>query len=117
MKQIQNKKVMQRERRKKRIRSHLSGSLKCPRLSVFKSNQGIYAQLIDDVAGKTLVSASSKKGASGTPVEKAKTVGEEVAKLAVAKKIKKIVFDRGGYLYAGRVKALAEGARSGGLQF
>ena len=117
MKQIKNKKVMHRERRKNRIRSHLSGSLQCPRLSVFRSNQFIYAQLIDDVAEKTLVSASSVKEAKGTPVEKAKKVGEEVAKLAVAKKIQRIVFDRGGYLYAGRVKALAEGARSGGLQF
>ena len=97
-----------RQRRHKRVRTRVSGTATRPRLSVFKSNRIIYAQLIDDVAGKTLAAAK------GTDAAK---VGTEIAKLATGKSIKSIVFDRGGYIYAGKVKALADAARSGGLEF
>jgi large subunit ribosomal protein L18 len=109
-------------KRKKRVRSSLHGTKKRPRLSIFRSNQKIYAQLIDDDAGKTLASYSSPKLAEGerkgkTKSEVSRLVGGELAKAAKKKKIKKVVFDRGGYKYHGRVKALAEGAREGGLEF
>jgi large subunit ribosomal protein L18 len=104
--------------RHKRIRAKISGAKERPRLSVFRSNKHIFLQLIDDSAGKTLVSASDlKMKKKGTKTEIAKEVGKELAKLAKAKKIKKVVFDRGGYKYHGRVKASAEGAREGGLEF
>ena len=108
-----------RQRIRGRIRRKISGTADCPRLSVFRSNKEIYAQLIDDVQGQTLLSASSKEdgGAKGTKTERAKQVGKNVAEKAKAAGVKKVVFDRGGYLYHGRVKALAEGAREGGLQF
>ncbi len=90
-----------------------------PRLAVFRSNRYIYAQLIDDVAGSTLAAASSRESGvtSGKPVDTAAKVGELLAERATAKKIKKVVFDRGGYQYHGRVAALADGARKGGLTF
>ncbi len=106
-----------------RVREKISGTSNCPRLSVYRSNVAIYAQIIDDTKGVTLVSASSLdkdlekelKGKSKT--EQAKLVGEAVAKKALKAKIKNVVFDRGGYIYTGRVQALADGARSAGLEF
>ena len=110
----------QRLRRHKRVRGKVSGTPERPRLNVFRSETNIYAQIIDDSKGVTLVSASSlDKGfvREGTKTEVAKKVGEALAERAKAKGISAVVFDRGGYLYHGRVKALAEGAREGGLQF
>ena len=110
-----------RKRRHRRIRRKLSGTAECPRLNVFRSSKHIYAQLIDDVKGVTLVSASSLDkefdGESGGNIEAAKKVGELIAKRAVEKGYQSVVFDRGGYLYHGRVKALADAAREAGLQF
>jgi large subunit ribosomal protein L18 len=103
--------------RKNRVRARVSGTDIRPRLSVYKSSVHIYGQLIDDVAQKTLVGTSDLKIKTGKKVEKAEQVGEELAKLALAKKIKKVTFDRNGFRYHGRVKALAEGARKGGLEF
>ena|SRR3989344_4377581 len=97
-------------KRKKRVRSKVSGTGVRPRLSVFRSNKFIYAQLIDDVKGHSLASASADKT---DPT----VVGAKIAKLAIAKKIKKAVFDKGGYRYHGKVKALADAARKGGLEF
>ena len=110
-------KVQQRKRRHDRIRVKVSGTADRPRLSIFRSTTNIYAQLVDDAKGAVLVSASSLKAKKGKGIESAKHVGLEVAKKAAEKKIKACVFDRGGYLYHGRVKALADGAREGGLQF
>ncbi len=113
-------KISRRERIKKGIRKRLSGSAERPRLSVYRSNKGIYAQVIDDKAGVTLASASSLAkdfSASGTKVEQSKAVGRLVAEKALAAGISKVVFDRNGYLYHGRVKSLAEGAREAGLDF
>jgi len=109
-----------RIKRHGRIRNKISGTAECPRLNVFRSAKHIYAQLIDDVAGVTLCSASSlDKGFEGTGGNKeaAKKVGLKLAENAAQKEIKNVVFDRGGYIYHGRVKELAEGAREGGLQF
>ena len=110
----------QRMKRHKRVRSKISGTPEMPRLNVFRSEANIYAQIIDDVKGVTLVSASSLdkeiEGYGGN-VAAAGAVGKLVAERAKAKGIETVVFDRGGYLYHGRVKALAEGAREGGLQF
>lgn len=107
-----------RLKRHARVRGKISGTAECPRLNVFRSNKNIYAQLIDDVAGVTLASASTlDKGISGTKTESAKAVGEAIAKAGSSKGIKKVVFDRGGYLYHGRVAALAEAARENGLEF
>ena len=109
-----------RNKRHQRIRNKISGTPECPRLSVFRSSKHIYAQIIDDVNGVTLAAASSlDKGfdGNGGNAEGAKKVGEAVAKAALDKKIENVVFDRGGYLYHGRVKELAEGAREGGLKF
>jgi len=114
-------KYKQRVQRKKRMRTRMLVSSDRPRLTVFRSNKYIYAQIIDDSKRKTIVAYSSKDlpktkvGKSG--VEVAMAIGEELAKKAKAKKIKKVVFDRGGYRYHGKVKALAEGARKGGLEF
>ena len=109
-----------RYKRKLRIRSILEGTLERPRLAVFRSNKYLYVQLIDDVKGHTLVSASTLeeelKG-RGATIDGAKTLGNLVAKRAMAKNISKIVFDRSGYLYHGRIKALADAAREGGLKF
>ena len=113
-------KLSRRDRIKKGIRKRLSGSSERPRLSVYRSNKGIYAQIIDDVTGKTIVSASSLSkdfNATGTKSEQSIAVGKAVAAKAVAAGIKDVVFDRNGYLYHGRVKSLAEGAREGGLNF
>ena len=109
----------ERLRRHKRVRTKIEGTPECPRLNVFRSNTHIHAQIIDDVTGKTLAAASSvdMKIANGGNVEAAKAVGAEVAKRAVAANITNVVFDRGGYVYAGRVKALADAAREAGLKF
>lgn len=115
---IHKQKHAKRAIRHRRVRSRVSGVLDKPRLSVFKANRHIYAQLIDDSSGKTLASASSKEVKSkGKKTELAKEVGKAVAVKALAKKIKTVKFDRGGFAYHGRVKALAEGAREGGLEF
>ena len=114
-----NKKAM-RLHRHVRVRGKISGTPECPRLNVFRSNANIYAQLIDDVNGVTLASASTLEkdfeGATGN-CEAAKKVGLALAERAKAKGIEEVVFDRGGYIYHGRVAALAEGAREGGLKF
>lgn len=102
---------------KAKIRTKIFGTSATPRLSVFRSNTFIYAQLIDDENGVTLASASDVKIKKGTKVERATQVGEDLAKNAIAKGISKIVFDRNGFKYTGRVLSLAEGARKGGLQF
>ena len=110
----------QRLKRHKRVRAKISGTPERPRLNVFRSETNIYAQIIDDVNGKTLVSASSLEKAfecDGTKTGAAKKVGQVVAERAKAAGISEVVFDRGGYVYHGRVAALAEGAREGGLQF
>ncbi|MCI8574369.1 MAG: 50S ribosomal protein L18 [Oscillibacter sp.] len=110
----------QRMKRHKRVRAKLSGTSETPRLNVFRSEANIYAQIIDDTKGVTLVSASSLDKAVegyGGNIAAAAAVGKLVAERAKAKGIETVVFDRGGYLYHGRVKALAEGAREGGLQF
>ena len=117
MKSIKNKKIAQRARRHGRVRSRIVGTQERPRLSVFRSNKYIYAQLIDDEKGVTLAAASDLAAKKGTKVERAKEVGAALAKEAKGKKVTSIVFDRGGFLYTGRVKALAEGAREGGLTF
>lgn len=105
---------------RRRIRGKISGTATRPRLSIYRSNAEVYAQLIDDVSGVTLLAASSKDKdftRTGNKVEQSKSVGTAVAKKAIEKGITEVVFDRGGYLYHGRVKALAEGAREGGLKF
>ena len=110
----------QRVKRHVRVRGKISGTADRPRLCVFRSESNIYAQIIDDVAGNTLVSASTvEKGfeGNGSNCEAAKKVGKAVAERALKKGIEEVVFDRGGYIYHGRVKALAEGAREGGLKF
>ena len=114
-----NKNAM-RLKRHVRVRGKISGTPECPRLNVFRSNANIYAQLIDDVNGVTLVSANTlEKGFEGATgnAEAAKKVGAALAERAKAKGIEQVVFDRGGYIYHGRVAALAEGAREGGLDF
>jgi large subunit ribosomal protein L18 len=115
-----NKQIV-RYKRKLRIRSNLNGTAERPRLSVFRSNTNFYVQLIDDVKGHTLVAASTAeeelKGKHGATIEGAKTLGNLVAKRALAKNISQVVFDRSGYLYHGRIKALADAAREGGLKF
>jgi len=136
-------KIEQRERRHHRIRAKVKGTKGVPRLSIFRSNRGLYVQLIDDEKGKTLVSASGEEMVGESKIkspklkvkskviktkrrkikkkiaklEQAREVGKLIAKKALKKKIQKIVFDRGGYKYHGRVKAVAEGAREGGLNF
>ena len=108
-----------RQKRHLRVRNHISGTAERPRLNVFRSLSNIYAQVIDDVNGVTLVSASSKDkdfNAYGGNVEAAKKVGENIAKKCLEKGITEVVYDRGGFVYHGRVKALAEGAREAGLK-
>ena len=112
-------KIARRFRIRRGIRKKMEGTAERPRLSVFKSNTGIYAQIIDDGAGRTLAHASSyelgnKKNAT---VEISKNVGKRIAEAAVENGISSVIFDRGGYLYHGQIKALAEGAREGGLKF
>ena len=110
----------QRLKRHKRVRAKLSGTAARPRLDVFRSNTHIYAQVIDDVSGRTLVAAGSNEkdfGMYGGNCEAAKKVGQMIAERALKAGIENVVFDRGGYLFHGRVKALADGAREGGLKF
>ena len=109
-------KKQRRTRIKNRIRKIVSGTDKQPRLSVFRSNKEIYAQLINDIDGKT-IAASSSKDIKGTKIEQAGAVGKAIAEKSIAAGVSKVVFDRGGFLYHGRVKALAEGARENGLEF
>ena len=106
-----------RNKIKRRIRGRISGTPERPRLCVFRSNKQIYAQVIDDVAGNTIVSASSKGITEGNKSEIAAKVGEAVAKKALEAGINTVVFDRNGFLFHGRVKSLADGARKGGLKF
>lgn len=109
-----------RLRRHKRVRGKVMGTAARPRMNVFRSRSNIYAQIIDDIAGKTLVSAFSvdkEFDGYGGNKEAAKKVGQMIAKRALDKKIESVVFDRGGYIFHGRVKELAEGAREGGLKF
>lgn len=112
-------KSTRRERIKRGIRKNMEGTSARPRLSVFRSNKAIYAQIIDDSKGHTVVSASSTEldKKSKLNLETSKSVGKKVAEKALASGVKEIVFDRNGYLYHGNVKALAEGAREGGLKF
>ncbi len=118
---MESRKNIRRTSIRKRIRRIISGTAECPRLSVFRSNKQIYAQLIDDIAGKTIATASSREKeleiAGKTKVEQAAEVGKKLGERAVAAGLSTVVFDRGGYLYHGRVKSLAEGARSAGLKF
>ncbi len=114
------RKQLRRNSIRKRIRKVLKGTPERPRLSVFRSNKQIYAQLIDDLSGVTIAAASSaskEMEVKGNKVEIAKAVGKAIAEKAVQSGIKSVVFDRGGYLYHGRVKSLADGAREGGLEF
>ena len=109
-----------RKKRHARVRAKVSGTTQRPRLNVYRSNKHIYAEVIDDIQGVTLVSASTMEtGFEGTAsnIEAAKKIGETIAKKAADKNIKAVVFDRGGYLYHGRVQALAEAARENGLEF
>ena len=112
-----------RRKKHKRMRYHLSGTTERPRLSVFRSNSHMYAQIIDDTVGHTLVSASTVEAAVKNSVEKtnnidaAKSLGTEIAKRALDKGIKTVIFDRGGFIYAGKVAALADAAREAGLEF
>ena len=114
-------KIKRRQRIKNRVRKIISGTESQPRLSVFRSNKEIYAQLIDDVSGNTIVSSSSTEKeiskVKGNKTETASVVGKKLAEKAVSKGIKQVSFDRSGYLYHGRVKSLADGAREGGLKF
>ena len=112
-------KNISRVRRHARVRAKISGTAACPRLCVYRSNKNIEAQLIDDAKRVTLVASSSMslKLENGSNIEAAGKVGEDIAKKALAKKIKKVVFDRSGYIYHGRIKALAEAAREAGLEF
>ena len=115
---MQRTKLDQRKRIHKRIRKSIKGTQTRPRLVVFRSNKDIYCQLINDDNGTTMVSASTKViNTSGNKVEQAKLVGKALAEKAIANNIEGVVFDRNGYLYHGRVKALADGAREGGLKF
>jgi large subunit ribosomal protein L18 len=117
------KKRLARERRHQRVRRKVLGTAEQPRLNVFRSLNHIYAQIIDDSRGVTLVTASTidkeiKPGVQGLPkIEQAKLVGQALARRALERGVKRVAFDRGGYLYHGRVKALAEGSREGGLEF
>lgn len=110
------RKSSQRAARHRRIRAKIKGTLERPRLSVYKSNTGVYVQLVDDVTATTLAAISSLT-MKGSKLETAKNAGVEIAKKAKALNITKVVFDRGGFLYTGRVKALADAAREGGLEF
>lgn len=111
------KKESRRLKIRKKIRSRVSGTSERPRLSVFRSNKDIYAQLIDDTKGSTLLAVSSRDIKSGSKTDQSAQVGKLLAEKAIAQGITLIAFDRSGYLYHGRVKGLADGAREGGLQF
>ncbi len=112
-------KSARRNRIHKRIRRRITGTASCPRISVFRSNKEIYVQIIDDVNSTTLLATSSREltEKAGNKVEQSKQVGKLLAEKASAANISKVVFDRSGYLYHGRIKSLAEGAREGGLNF
>lgn len=116
---VKESKNVMRKKRHTRVRNKISGTAECPRLNVFRSNTQIFAQIIDDVKGTTLASSSSVelKIKNGGNAEGAALVGKDIAEKALKLKIKNVVFDRGGYLYHGRVKALAEAARENGLEF
>ena len=118
-KKSQPLKVQKRLRNKARVRKKIFGTAEVPRLNVFRSSQHIYAQIIDDIKQMTIYSCSSLdiKGEKGLPRDKAKKVGQILGKKALDKKLSKVVFDRGGFIYHGRIKALAEGAREAGLKF
>jgi len=116
MKKLQKIKNEARIRRHKRVRAKVFGTADCPRLSIYRSLNHIYAQVIDDNSGKTIVSASDKGINKGTKTEKAAEVGKAIAKEALEKNIGKVVFDRGMFKYHGRVKAVADSAREAGLQ-
>ena len=115
----ERKKTFARNRIKRRVRGKIQGTADCPRLSVFRSNKQIYAQIIDDRAGRTLAAAASlgAEEANGPKLDQAKQVGKMIAEKAKSAGIETVVFDRNGYLYHGRVKTLAEAAREGGLKF
>ena len=119
MKKEEKVKQLRRSRRAIRIRKKIEANETAPRLTVFRSNKHIYAQVIDDKSGKTLVSVSEKELISDkvSRVETAKLVGQKLAEKAIKQKVTKVIFDKGGYKYHGRVKALADGAREGGLEF
>jgi len=110
-------KQQKRSRRHARIRARVMGTPERPRLAVFRSNTAVYAQLIDDVSGKTLAAVDSRKVAGERQLTQARVVGEQIAAKAKQAHITTVVFDRGGFLYAGAIKELADGARAGGLQF
>lgn len=117
MKTINNYNLAKRQRLHKKIRTRVIGSESRPRLSVFRSNKFIYAQIIDDTTGKTLVAVNDMKDTKGNKVERAKNVGEQIAEQAKKLGITSVVFDRGGFRYTGRIAALADGARAKGLEF
>ncbi len=117
MKTLKNYNVAKRQRLHMKIRVRVSGTESRPRLSVFRSNKFIYAQIIDDTSSKTLVAVNDAQNMKGNKVDRARTVGEMIAKQAQKSGITAVVFDRGGFRYTGRMQALAEGARSKGLQF
>ncbi len=110
-------KTERRASRHRRIRARVVGTAEKPRLAVFRSNTGLYAQLIDDQAGRTLAAADTRKQKKDAPLVRAALLGTEIAKLAKEKKIEEVVFDRGGFRYQGAVAALADAARAGGLKF
>ena len=112
-----NNKQDKRIRLKKKIRVKIKGTETRPRLTVFRSNKFIYAQVINDVTGKTMAQASDVKITKGTKTERAKEVGRAIAAASLKAKIKKVVFDRNGFKYTGRIKLVADGARAGGLEF
>lgn len=110
-------KTDKRIRLKKKIRTKINGTSERPRLTVFRSNKFIYAQVINDMTGKTLAQANDVKITKGTKTERAKEVGKMIADIAIKAKIKKVVFDRNGFKYTGRIKLIADEARAGGLEF
>lgn len=112
-----NTKLQKRTRRHKRIRARISGTGEKPRLSVFRSNKALFSQIIDDTKGITLISISTNALKGKNVMEKSGLAGKEIAKLAKNKGIDSVVFDRGGFIYTGKIKAFAEGAREGGLKF
>jgi len=113
-----NEKKIKIQTRHKRIRAKISGNSVVPRLSVYRSNTCVYGQIIDDSKGVTLVAFSADKvKGSGILMERSFDAGKEIAKLAIEKGIKKVVFDRGGFIYTGKIKSFADGAREGGLKF
>lgn len=112
-----NVKADQRKSRHARIRARISGTSEKPRLSIFKSNRHMYAQLIDDTTGATIIGISSEKAEGKNMTEKSKELGKMIAKEALAKKISAIAFDRGGFKYTGKIKLFADSAREGGLKF